>query len=337
MKYLILKLIILLLFAAHSLEAEELGNFRLSSYLIETQFVGGDDSRMASGFHLGNSYFSLAWDKSDQVGGFLRISSSDLTKNPKWYDATYEHKSNFSEAFAFYKRGEGTYQMGLQQVPFGLESYLGLNLRDLDDSYLLEKRYVSYSDLGLGYESENNGFKTNMLIHNGQGLVRDAVKQNDDKFFYTARFTKEREDNSLIGFSAQFGQFVEEGQTDNHKLSMYNLFGIARIGKSYLSIDLVTGKDVAESSEKSFYVHALELRYPVTSSLSVLARYNVEEPDADTEDDKNTASLLGFVWNDSGANSRLGLYFSENKEESGQNDRLVLLNWKLSSTNNKRY
>jgi hypothetical protein len=325
------------LFAAHSLEAEELGNFRLSSYLIETQFVGGDDSRMASGFHLGKSYFSLAWDKSEQVGGFIRISSSDLTENPKWYNATYEHKSNFSEAFAFFKRGEGSYQMGLQQVPFGLESYLGLNLRALDDSFLLQKRYVSYSDLGLAYESQSGGFKTNMLIHNGQGLVRDSVKQNDDKFFYTARFSKEREDNSLIGFSAQFGQFTEEGQTNNHKLSMYNLFGIARFGKTYLSLDLVTGKDKTDTTEKSFYVHAIDIRYPITSSLSVLARYNIEEPDADTDDDQNTGSLIGFVWNDAGANSRLGIYLSENKEESGQKDRLFLLNWKLSSTNNKRY
>lgn len=333
--------IILSIFAAiyaSQSKAGELGNFRLTNYLIETEMVAGQDSVKASGFHLGKSYFSLQWDKEKKLGGYIQVSGKDLSKTPLWYSTSYSHDSIFSLVYAYYKISEETQiSMGLQEVPYGLESYLGIDQRELPDSLLLSKRYIVYSDIGLSFKSVSKGLETNMLIHNGYGVSRESVKQNDDRVFYSARISKESDSGEIVGLSAQFGQYQEDGQSLNHKLAMYNVFALYRLFDGYLSLDLNSGTTKSDLSELKFGSYYLEYRYPFTRSFSMALRTNELEPNTKQDNDKINSNLIAFLWNDRNANSRLALVFSENKQEQGQTDSIVLLNWKLSSNYNKRY
>lgn len=319
-------------------KGSELGNFRLTDYHVEVDAVGGNDSNSASGFHLGKSYFSLQWDKEKKLGGLIQVSGDSLTQTPRWYGTTFTHDSIFSKIYAFYIVNESSHlKMGLQEVPFGLESYLGVGLRELPDSLFLSNRYIVYSDIGLSFTSENNGLKTVMLAHNGLGVSRSDVKQNDDKFFYTARISKESESGELLGFSAQFGEYVVDGESINHKLTLYNLFGLYRLFGGFISLDLNFGTDKASSTDTKFNSSFVEYRYPVTRSFSVAVRANDLEPNSDVENDKLSKGTLAFLWNDRNANSRLGLILTETTKESGQKDSALVLNWKLGSKYNKRY
>ena len=330
--------IITLLFAAPLFSAEQLGDFSLGEYYIEADMVMGQDSYQASGFHMGRSYFSVDWQKDGKLGGELRVGTEDLNENPKWYNTSYEHKSPFTLSYAFYQTDYGKIKLGLQELPFGVENHKGIALRDFEESLFHENRFVSYSDLGLGLEKEGGGYKTQFLIHNGYGLKRDDSLQNDDKYFFSVSISKENlETGSLIGMSAQAGQYSLDSETANHKLKMYDLFFVQPIWGSYLSLEFVSGEDKVESSEYKFSYASLGLRVPITGSLSVAIQAENLEPSNQVKDDEHKASSFAFLWNDKNANSRLKFIYRETQQGEGQKDKIVMLAWRLSSIYNRRY
>lgn len=338
MKILVNTLVFILCFSSSAVFAGELGNFRFTNYHVETELVAGDDSYQSSGFHLGRSFISFSWDKSDHLGGELQVSSNQLVHSTRWYNTSYSHESIFSLAYAFYRHNETSkWTMGLQEVPFGLESYLGVALWELPTSLFWKQKYISYSDVGLGFRSSAAGIKSHMLIHNGYGVLRDRLSQNDDRFFYSARVSVENESGEFYGLSAQFGQFKRNSETILRKTAMYNLFGMAKLFGGFASLDGTWGNDKSDTDEEKFYFALLQYRYPFTSSFSLIVRAEQLEPNKSQSSDIVDSASIGLQWNDANANSRIYLALSQTKKEQGQNDQVVTLNWKLSSLYNKRY
>ncbi len=326
-----------------SVDQEKLGKVFLSDLFLSPRF---DYSEPKSGqFLLGRSYAAADWTGGDMISGHFAFGTKSLLGVPARYGAVSEENFAMIEGYAQIATEYGRARLGLQPIPFGLES--GVNEANLrfERSLLYQRGLIGIRDLGVGYSISNDGFFNDWLIHNGE-----SGQELDNQVWFTTRIGYHR--NFFTGgLSAQTGKTnplstdptgnlaatpagspqvtginIDEGA----KYRLFNIFFAYRSKDIESSFEFTT-MDVYQT-ERNVHPNTghLDVYVPIKEMWGALFRYDyfdAKEAGMPT----NQQYTIGACLKSKFETSNLYIYASRNVLPAPLNDtHQVLLVWRIS-------
>ncbi|MFK8137014.1 MAG: hypothetical protein AB8E15_01525 [Bdellovibrionales bacterium] len=303
---------------------------QLDDYLVGVEFLAGENSFQANGFHLRDSYLRLIWGESERLYGSLQLGSQDLVGSTRWYEGA-EHNSIFTEAYGNYSASGYLIQFGMLPVGF---SFSGQQ----EESQLLVRRnllylndYLTARDLGLAFRKQMNSWSFYTVLHNGIGIVRKSEVQNDDRFFVSMGLDK-KAPSYKYGIGFQTGQFsrvsvANELNAKNHILSVYAL----KESKAWVnSIELYAGKESSQGFEINYSALSLESIRSLTERTRVFLKLEYFDPNSSDSGDQIESTHLGLDWSEKKEQSRLSVFYNLERN-AGQINQSVSLMYRLGA------
>jgi len=331
------------IFDQASVEQERLGKVYLSDLFLSPRF---DYTEPKSGsFLLGNSYVAADWTRGELISGHFAYGTKSLIGVPSRYGVVNGEEFAIIEGYVQIESEWGRFRLGLQPIPFGLES--GINEANLrfERSLLYQRGTMGIRDIGLGYSVSSAGFFNDWLVHNGEG--GDDL---DSQMWFTTRIGYHKK-FFTGGVSAQTGQTnplstdpngnlistpggslqatginIDEGA----KYRYFNLFF------AYRSKDLETGFEVTTGDvfQSQFSSHPntghFDVFLPFKESWGALFRYDYYDP-KDGSDPTNQQYTIGACYRSRYETSSVYLYGSLVVMPAPLNDvHQILLVWRVS-------
>lgn len=326
-----------------SVDQEKLGKVFLSDLFLSPRF---NYSEPKSGkFLVGNSYAAADWTRGEIVSGHFAFGTKSLLGVPARYGVANGQDFAIIEAYAQIATDYGRVRLGLQPIPFGLES--GVNEANLrfERSLLYQHGLMGIRDLGLGYSISNDGFFNDWLIHNGEG-----GQDLDDQTWFTTRVGYHR--NFFTGgLSAQTGKTNPLSTDPNGNListpagsepvtninidegAKYRLFNIFF---AYRSKDIETTLEFTTidiyQADRNYHPNTghLDLYVPFKEIWGALFRYDYFDS-KDSANPTNQQYTLGLCLKSKYETSNLYLYASRSVLPAPLIDtHQVLLVWRVS-------
>ncbi len=326
-----------------SVSQEKLGKVFLSDLFLAPRF---NYSEPKSGkFLVGPSYAAADWTSGEIFSGHFAFGTKSLLGVPSRYGVVNGEEFSIVEGYAQVSTDFGRARLGLQPIPFGLET--GVNEANLrfERSLLFQRGYMGIRDLGLSYSISNDGFFNDWLIHNGEG-----GSELDDQTWFTTRIGYHR-NFFTSGLSAQTGKtnplstdpngkwagtpagtteatgiHIDEGA----KYRLFNLFF------SYRSKDIETNLEFTtiDIYQNDRNVHPntghLDIFVPIKEMWGALFRYDY----FDAKEPGNPMAqqyTLGACLKSRYETTNLYLYASRNVLPAPMNDsHQILLVWRVS-------
>ncbi len=327
----------------HSGEQERLGKVYLSDIFLSPRFNYAEPK--SGSFMPGNSYLAGDWTRGDAISGHLAFGTKSLIGVPARYGIVNDQDFVLVEGYAQIVSNYGRFRLGLQPIPFGMET--GINEANLrfERSLIYQKRLMGIRDVGLGYSITNDGFFSDWLIHNGEG-GRDL----DNQTWFTARLGYHK-DNLTGGLSGQTGktsplstdptgnlaatpggslQTTGINIDDGAKYRLLNLFIAYRTKDIETGLEFTSG-DIFQSQTQSHPSGGhVDVFLPFGEVFAAMFRYDYFDP-KNTIDPTNQQYTLGACFRSPYETSNIYIFGSRNVLPAGQSDsHQVLLVWRVS-------
>ncbi len=331
------------IFDQASVEQERLGKVYLSDLFLSPRF---DHAEPKTGkFLIGRSYIAADWTQGELVSGHFAFGTKSLLGVPARYGTVSSEDFAIVEAYSQLASDFGRLRIGLQPIPFGLESGLfEANLR-FERSLLYQHGWIGLRDIGLGYSISNAGFFSDWLIHNGE-----SGQELDNQTWFTSRIGYHK-NYFTAGISAQTGNTsplstdpsgkfagtpagslssaginIDQGA----KFRFFNLFMAYRSNDIEASIEATTA-DIYQG-QTNYHPNAghLDVFIPFKESWGALIRYDYLDP-KNSISPTNQQFTIGACYRSLFETSNLYIYASRNVLLAPQNDsHQILLVWRLS-------
>lgn len=326
-----------------SVEQERLGKVFLSDLFLSPRF---DYSEPKSGkFLLGNSYLAADWTRGELTSAHFAFGSKSLIGVPARYGAVNGEEFAVVEAYAQLESEYGRIRLGLQPIPFGLESGINESNLRFERSYLFSHGLMGVRDLGIGYSITNAGFFNDWLVHNGEGgpdldnqiwfTTRIGFHQN---FFtgglsaQTGRTNPLSTDPSGKWISTPAGSLGTTGINIDQgaKLRFFNLFFSYRSKDIEASFEVTTADIYQLQSDSHPNTGHIDFFVPFKEYWGALLRYDYLDP-KDSLSPTSQRYTIGACLRSRYETSNLYLYASREVLPAPINDsHQALLVWRVS-------
>ncbi len=331
------------IFDQASVEQERLGKVFLSDLFLSPRFNYAEPK--SGQFQIGRSYAAADWSRGELVSGHFAFGTKSLLGVPTRYGVVNGQDFAMVEGYAQLSSDYGRVRLGLQPIPFGLET--GINEANLrfERSLLFQRGFMGIRDIGLGYSISNDGFFNDWLIHNGE-----SGQELDNQTWFTTRVGY-HQNFFTGGLSAQTGKTNPQATDPSGNLAStpagsfpatginidqgakYRFFNIFF---SYRSKDIESGIefttiDIYQTGQNTHpNTGHLDVFVPFKEVWGALFRYDYFEP-KDSTSPTSQQYTIGACYRSRFETSNLYLYGSRNVLPAPLNDsHQVLLVWRVS-------
>ncbi len=344
LRFFILSVAFFLSFSLLAEAAEKLGKFDIDDITLRPRMYVQEEQN--SGFGLGESSIGFYWKKDETLSTHWRIGPRFLLNTPAFFgDADTSAKDVATlEAYGEWAGVYGKLRLGLLPVDFGIEGRKKESELLFPRSFIFEERWVNLRDVGINYEIENNGYYTELTIHNGEGLDNP-----DQRVFVTSRWGWTDFENLDVGFSAHTGTTKPESTSlakthlaafdkdEKSLLRILDLYGDWHPHGWKLAFEVQAGELEQQEEKTPFKMGYIDLGHRQSDFFSFTFRYEHYDPNYHADDDLKKRISLAFEFSDRLGNSSLILLARKNLEESSElhrelhNDELMLI-WRILPT-----
>ncbi len=312
-------------------EPEQLGELELADFLVEPTYLyterGVVTGQRESGFGLGNSYLAAKWKLQRTVSGRLQIASFDLLNRPSWSPVT-ETGLGFVEAYAQLDTAYGRVRAGLVPVIFGLDGATPETQLWFPHHMIYSQRVLGLRDYGLSYSISNDGFFTDVTVHNGEG-----GKDQDRRLWQTARWGWNGPAGTIIGLSGAVGYYTTTATPQDTKVRVGNFFaGIDLYGVG-LAAEATLGEQKSTLIKSQFFNWYVQARHNLGRNWGALLMYEYYDPSNLIREEAIKQGAVGLYLQNETNTSRLSFLYTKNWEEVEQtaNDE-YRLTWRITSS-----
>lgn len=297
-------------------------------------------------FSFGSSSFSLLWNYENRYRARLSLGGNGLRGTPRIYEAADPtDQIDFYEAYGEYDGYYGRFRFGLLPINFGHGGTLRESQLVFQRAYIYSYRIVALRDFGVSFYTENNGYYTELVAHNGEL----DESNRDGEVWATMRWGYDNERNMSVQMSAQSGRTTTDstnatgpGNAGDSGLAGYDatMNSLWRLGsfsvhwyprKWDVVLQTTYGEREQKSEEGSFSSHQLDAIHMVENFWGLGLRYETYDPNRDIEDDGFASTSLALVTGSKQALSRVFFIATkkveEGKDVSSDEFRLV---WRLT-------
>ena len=246
-----------------------------------------------SSFNLNRAYFTFQKKVSDQLSYKFQ---TDIGSGGASDFSVYLKKANVA-----WKSDLGKFVFGLQGMNvFGVqESNWGY--RFIDKSAIDKAKFSNSADLGIGWEKSMGAITPSAIISNGTGYKKaedDAYKKLSFRLLYGKAKLKQGLNAGVI-FSHEPEDFLNDsGKNEKGAAQVFAAFA------GFAKGPLKAGADVGMKSskmltDKSANVLSVYGSYKIREMLTAFGRFDMTDPDADTNDDAYYYMIIGMDYHPS--------------------------------------
>lgn len=327
-----------------SQKKELIGSLSVSDILIQPRFISTEDG--THNFDLDRSYFFFSWKMDRQLSAHFGVGRLDLINHNSRLATNVSNSADyknfaFFEAYGEYESKYGTFKAGLIPLLFGWEGShkesewifpRTLFYGGEDDTYANQN--FGMRDYGVSYYVSYKDFYTQATVHNGEN-----GKDLDGKIWHTAILGWKNKSGLEAGLSMSNGKYQNGNANPELDFSYGNLF----FGFQFYDLFFLTEGYIAEQKTayavtpgdpltKKFWEYHVDASHPVKKGISILGRYEMYDPDSNTEDDRIQRYILGAGFSNELRTSNLYVWFIKNKEQGVEiNNDQVMVVWKVRS------
>jgi hypothetical protein len=328
----------ILFFVSPVLASEKLGTLSLDEFLIKPYFKISEGQE--GEFGIGDSNLSWLWIKDNNVSANLRLGSLELKNLPVYFSDTKESELGLIEAYGTYAGAFGTLSAGLIPTGYSFEGKQDENKLIFSRSLIFKERVVPLRDLGLSFFVQNQGFYTQIDIHNGES----DSSVNDGRVFLTSSWGWKDDKNINLGISAFTGttkpvatSLVVSNQLagfDSQKRALWrmaSLYFFWKPGNWYQLTEIHFSELEQEEKITPFNGGHFDLGYNFTPFFSSFVRYDQFDPNKNINGDLKREISLAFEFSDKHKTHSLFLMGTKKIEQGIKiaNDELSLI-WRLT-------
>jgi hypothetical protein len=303
--------------------AEQLGELGLGEFLLQPAFV--IESEDESGFELYPSFLDFVWSKNNQYQAHFVFGDTSLIGVPVFFGANptdYGLLQAYGEVSGWF----GNFKAGLIPLIYGTESGISESTLDFPRSLIYESRLLHLRDYGVQYSVSNEGFFTDMAVHNGE-----AGPDQDNRFWYTGRVGWKDGKSFGVGMSGTTGRYKILGG-DLHIRRAGGLFARGKIWGFDATLEGSYGEDIVQDEKSPFGGWHFDLEHSFIGTSSLLFRFDHVDPNTKVGKDMMQRGSLGVSVFEENFNSVFyAFYHRKYSESEGGFDNQVLLLWKLTS------
>jgi hypothetical protein len=315
--------------SAHS--DERVGTFSIDNVHLRPTFLSIENQ--GGQFGLDDSAFDVRWIHDKSFSATVEVGVLSTRNLPIYYGRPIETGYGLTEAFAEYSGIYGRVRYGLLPLNYGYEGSLASQNRLFPWSQLSQNRVVAYNDMGLSILTQNKGYYTELILHNG------AIESSPDgRLWATAHFGWKNNREWQAQLSLQTGFVngdqstsattklagVQNGQTAKWR---HGALFVSWAPKDWQAVIEVAGGQVEQDAQSGGYAtDHFELTRFFSQNFGAGLRYDYFDPNTAVRNDAETAvSALLALRSDDGT-SHLLLTGTKKVEERYQvsNDELRL-------------
>lgn len=315
---------------------EKVGVFSIESvYLRPTLSSVEEDGGQIS---LSDSQFSLLWSKDKNTSAHFTVGS-ELNRNlPVYYATLPEDRLGFIEAYAEYKFVYGVLRAGLIPLNFGYDRVVKLSERYFDDSLLSTRRVIASTDLGVSFFTENVGYYTQIIAHNGE-----IDTESDGQIWVTGNWGYTNSRNVRVQLSLQTGRVekdVSTGGTNtlggvsngNSALWRNGAFFVNWHPRNWNVVWQTFGGELVQGQYKSQYKSTLlSAEHFFSKNFGTGLRYDLFDPNSKVSGDIKTETSFVFIIKSVDSTSALYVLGTKSDEQANEiHDDRVQVVWLLT-------
>lgn len=315
---------------------EKVGVLTLESVYLRPTFTSTED--LGGESSLSDSQFSLSWKKDKNTSAYVTVGSELNRTLPVYYATLPQDRLGFVEAYAEYKFVYGELRAGLIPLNFGYDGILKPSERYFNYSQPYTRRVIGSSDLGVSFYTENIGYYTQIIAHNGE-----IDTPSDGQLWVTGNWGYTNDRDLRVQLSLQTGYVDKEVSVG----STNTLAGVtngqtARWRNGALFIDWyqrhwnvavqLFGGELVQGEYKSRYKsNLIEVEHFFSKNFGVGLRYDVFDPNSKVSGDMKTETSLVFVAKSVDSTSALYILGTKSNEQTNEipNDQLQIV-WLLT-------
>lgn len=290
-------------------------------------------------FLLGDSQFGIGWDLNEKLRTRFLLGSLTQRQAPIFYQSTEaSDELGFIEAYGEFEGLYGKLRMGLMPIPLGYENRVPDRNLIFPVSQLFSSRLLARRDYGLSFYTENNGYFTEIMAHNGE--VDEPNK--DGNIWASSRWGWTDTRRWHVEFAMQVGRTEAESTSANgSNIADFDVNRTATWKFSLLSLNYFKRKwnvvleglygDIEQDNFKNrVYSYHMDVTYMWTSSFGLAARYDQLDLNDRVEGDAQDISSLSFIFGAENETSRFFVTLSKKNEQGLEipNDELRL-SWRI--------
>ncbi len=333
-------LIFIFIAASQSLFASErAGRIHLNEVLLWPEYYSQETN--GGEFQFYRTQFGLNWELGNSLRTQILVGSEKQKPIPVYYQ-TEDASENLAvlEAYGEYTGVYGRVRMGLMPLPITYENRLADRDLIFHDTLVFEKRILAKRDYGFSFYTENNGYFTEIMAHNGE-IDQD---DNDGNIWATARWGWEDRKRWHIEYAMQVGRTKPESTADaGTAIANFNINQSAVWKFTQLSIHWYDRKwdvvleglygDIEQSSNdyknrlSSYHADVIHMVKP---HWGFGLRYDRIDLNEKLENDAEQASSLSLIFGGENDTSRFFITATKREEEGTEvlNDELRI-SWRL--------
>jgi len=322
--------------SVNSLASERVGVFSIE--MIELRPTWRSEESDGSHFSLTDSNISFRWKLDKKLSATVSLGSQRERNLPIYYSAANDEQLGYYEAYAEYDAMYGRLRFGLLPLNFGYDGVLASSDRFFDRALPYEARAFGLRDTGFSFYTENKGYYTEVIGHNGE-----IDTEPDGRLWVTGRwgYTNERSFRTQLSLQTGYVEGVlSENSTNtlggvvNDKTAQWRnglLFAHWYPRDWNVVAQLGGGEVVQENHRGRFRSNLIEVTHYFSKNFGFGFRYDQFDPNRDVAGDAVARSSTAFIFKSKDSTSNVCFMYSKVAEEQRQvpNDEMRLF-WLLT-------
>ncbi|MCB0350283.1 MAG: hypothetical protein KDD38_03810 [Bdellovibrionales bacterium] len=324
-----------LLFSLNSSADEPVGTLSIEMLRLRPTLLS--DESVGASFSLSDSAFGLSWRKNKKLSAYVEVSS-ELSRNlPVYYSAAQVDRIGFSMAYAEYLGVYGRIRFGLIPLNFGYDGVLASHENIYNNALPYSERIIGLTDQGISFYTENNGYYTELVVHNGE------IDTASDGRIWTSGnwgFTNGRHFRTQLSLQTGYVKSSVASSTNSLAGVLPNQTALWRNGIFFLNwyprnwniVAQIGGGEVKQDSQEGRYNNSMiEVTRSISKNFTAGFRYDQLDPDRKTDGDILTDLSLALTFKSADSTSQVIVLATKSIEESGEipDDQLRLV-WLLT-------
>lgn len=316
--------------------SERVGNFTILDAYIRATYRSIE--KTGDNFDLSDSIFALSWQKDNKLSTYFSIGNISARNVPIYYAETTGEELGFLSAYANYSGVYGRLRAGLIPLGFGHDGVVNLGERFYQRSKLFSERIVGLTDFGFSFFTENNGYYTEIIGHNGEVHTR-----SDGRLWVTGNWGFNDERKLNVQMSLQTGSVRKEvstgssnaiGGVDNDQNARWRngAFFIHYYPQPWSFLLQIASGGVDQNTYNGDYLtHLFETSYRISRRITTGIRYEDFDPNRNIDDNRSTLASVLLMFTSDDLTSKVILLGTKVLEQDHQipNDELRLV-WVVS-------
>lgn len=294
MRILVSFLFLLSASATSAQEMDRLGRFEISEFALSPRLRAQEPGQ--GGFELSQSWIGFEWTRDEMVRGVLKLGSSDLSQPVIWNSPETRPSFGVSEAWMEGRSQYGDMRAGLLAVPQGFEGLAPDWASVLPETRARRKSWFIKRDFGLQLWWRTRGWETSIAVHNGE-----SGENKDGKYWASAHWQFKNSSGYGALMTASSGQTKPEStgasvasnaenkfvfvKNENAKLRQGSVAIFRDLRRSLFLLEVGKGEILQNEEKNSFVWGHMDIVWNMGGDLSLLFRYEQNQPnqkDADT-------------------------------------------------------